>query len=53
MYLVNPPPGYRATEWISTISFDWDKDIKTEKERLVNPLGLQVLSYQPDPEVIK
>ncbi|ECU1628988.1 conjugal transfer protein TraG, partial [Salmonella enterica] len=33
--------------------FDWDKDIKTEKERLVNPLGLQVLSYQPDPEVIK
>ncbi|PQK43143.1 conjugal transfer protein TraG [Escherichia coli] len=48
-----PAPGYRATEWISTISFDWDKDIKTEKERLVNPLGLQVLSYQPDPEVIK
>ena len=48
-----PAPGYRITEWISTISFDWDKDIKTEKERLVNPLGLQVLSYQPNPEVVK
>lgn len=48
-----PAPEYRMTDWISTIAFDFNKKIETEEQRLINPLGFQVLSYRVDPEAMK
>lgn len=44
---------YRVTEWIATISFDFNKKIETEEQRLINPLGFQVNSYRVDAEAVK
>lgn len=44
---------YSQTSWVATIAFDYQKQIKTEGERLLNPLGFQALSYRVDPEAIK
>ena len=39
--------------WIATIDFDYEKEIKTEAERLENPLGFQVISYRVDVENVE
>ncbi|EGH9360836.1 type IV secretion system protein [Salmonella enterica] len=44
---------YSQTSWVATIAFDYQKKIKSEGERLINPLGFQALSYRVDPEAIK
>ncbi|WP_189389240.1 virB8 family protein [Buttiauxella sp. B2] len=44
---------FSQTSWVATIAFDYQKAIKTEGERLINPLGFQTLSYRVDPEAIK
>ncbi|PAV06570.1 hypothetical protein CBG25_05560 [Arsenophonus sp. ENCA] len=49
-----PTTGYVPTSWIATIKFIYNgKKIKTELQRQINPFGLEVLSYQVDPEVSK
>lgn len=45
--------GYVPTKWIATLKFDFSKKITTEQERLLNPLGLNVISYRVDAEVVK
>lgn len=45
--------GYIPTQWIATLKFDFSKKITTEQERLLNPLGLNVISYRVDAEVVK
>ncbi|MGL5290032.1 MAG: virB8 family protein [Aeromonas sp.] len=44
---------YVTTDWVAVINFDFAHKIKTEGERLLNPLGFNVLSYRVDPEVVK
>ena len=44
---------YKKTDWVALISFDYKHEIKTEGERLLNPLGFNVLSYRVDPEAVK
>lgn len=39
------------TQWLATLSFDFSKPIRTEKQRLINPLGFAVTSYKLDAEV--
>lgn len=48
-----PATGYKPTTWIATIDFDYEKEIKTEAERLENPLGFQVISYRVDVENVE
>ena len=48
-----PVQGYVPAKWIATVKFDFNKKIKTEEQRLINPLGFEVISYRVDPEVIK
>lgn len=48
-----PAAGYKPTAWIATIDFDYNKKIKTEQERLENPLGFQVISYRVDAENVE
>lgn len=45
--------GFEPTKWIATLKFDFTKTIKTEQQRLINPLGFNVVSYRVDAEVIK
>ncbi|EFF2610251.1 type IV secretion system protein, partial [Escherichia coli] len=44
---------YRVTDWIATVAFDFNKDVKTEEQRLINPLGFEAVSYRVDAEAIK
>lgn len=39
------------TTWLATMSFDFSKNVRTEKQRLINPLGFAVTSYKLDAEV--
>ncbi|WP_081303411.1 virB8 family protein [Gilliamella sp. wkB72] len=48
-----PAAGYKPTTWIATIDFDYKKEIKTEAERLENPLGFEVISYRVDVENVE
>lgn len=48
-----PAAGYQETNWIATIAFDFNKDIKTEEDKNINPLRFQALSYRVDPEAAK
>ncbi|MCX8738126.1 type IV secretion system protein [Gilliamella sp. B2824] len=48
-----PATGYKPTTWIATIDFDYKKEIKTEAERLENPLGFEVISYRVDVENVE
>ncbi|WP_062236805.1 virB8 family protein [Aureimonas sp. N4] len=41
------------TNWIATIGFAYMAAPTSERDRLVNPLGFQVLSYRADPEVVR
>lgn len=48
-----PAVGYKPSKWIATVTFDFNRKIKTEEERLINPLGLNIASYRVDAEVVK
>lgn len=48
-----PSTGYKPTHWTATMTFDYRADIKTEKQRRLNPLGFRVTSYQEDRVVLK
>lgn len=48
-----PAVGYKPSKWIATVTFDLSRKVKTEEERLINPLGLSVTSYRVDSEVVK
>lgn len=41
------------TNWVAIVAFDFTHEIKTEGERLLNPLGYNTLSYRVDPEAGK
>lgn len=41
------------TNWIATIGFAYVAAPTSERDRLVNPLGFQVVSYSADPEVVR
>lgn len=43
--------AFPQTKWLATVVFDFDKDVKTEKQRMTNPLGFRVNSYKLDAEV--
>jgi type IV secretion system protein VirB8 len=43
---------YKPSYFISTIAYDYKKEIKTEQQRLTNPLGFRVISYRADPESV-
>ncbi|MFM4936166.1 conjugal transfer protein TraG [Aeromonas veronii] len=46
-------PEFVPTDWVAVVAFDFSHEIKTEGERLLNPLGFNVLSYRVDPEAGK
>lgn len=48
-----PAIGYKPSKWIATVTFDFSRKIKTEEERLLNPLGMVITSYRVDAEVVK
>ncbi len=43
--------GTQATDWVATINFYYSEKPTTERARLYNPLGFQVVSYRKDPEI--
>ncbi|MCG9625405.1 conjugal transfer protein TraG [Vibrio mediterranei] len=43
-----PDPTYAPTRWSATVTFDYLKDINTDSDRLLNPLGFRVTSYRED-----
>lgn len=45
--------GYPVTHWQATITFDYDHPLKTDDDKLYNPLGFNVTSYRVDQEVQK
>lgn len=46
----NRPPA--MTHWIATMKFRYSKAPMHESDRLINPLGFQVLEYRVAPEVV-
>ncbi|EPN0316294.1 virB8 family protein [Vibrio vulnificus] len=40
--------GYPVTHWLATITYNYQKEIKTKKDEQVNPLRFNVLSYRVD-----
>jgi type IV secretion system protein VirB8 len=46
------PDGSPLQRWISTIVFDFNAGLMTDQQRMVNPLGFKVHSYQPNPEAV-
>ena len=50
-YVENTSPG-EETRWVATIAFSFNDPAKLkESERLINPFGVQVVSYRVDPEM--
>lgn len=45
--------GSPVQNWIATIAYKYESGRMTQQQRLVNPLGLKVLNYRVDPEVLK
>lgn len=43
-------PEYKPANFVATIAYDYLKKIRTEQQRLINPLGFRVISYRADPE---
>lgn len=41
-----------TTYWLASIAYDYNHDVKLEQQRLINPLGFQVLSYRVDTETL-
>jgi type IV secretion system protein VirB8 len=47
----DPGPGIE-TRWVATLAFRFNSPAElTEKDRLINPFGFQVVSYRVDPEL--
>ncbi|MDR2207470.1 MAG: type IV secretion system protein [Azoarcus sp.] len=46
------PDGSPLQRWIATVVFEFDAGLMTDQQRMVNPLGFKVLSYQVNPEAI-
>lgn len=42
----------RITNWAATVTFEYAKAPMDEKDRAINPLGLQVTDYRNDPEAL-
>lgn len=42
-----------SADWIATITFDYTQAPLSEGDRLLNPLGFQVVSYRADPETVQ
>lgn len=45
--------GYKDSKWQATLKFGFDKNIRTQEQRLVNPLGMNIITYNVDSEVVK
>ncbi|MCT7947691.1 virB8 family protein [Shewanella septentrionalis] len=45
--------GSQPTTWTATVTFDYNGNVKTEKERRINPLGFRVTSYREDRNLTK
>lgn len=45
--------SFPKTTWVATVVFDFESIVKTEKQRLINPLGFRVISYKLDAEVTR
>lgn len=43
----------QITHWLSTIKFAYDEPSKIDKIRALNPMGLRIISYHKEPEVIQ
>lgn len=43
----------QSEDWIATITFDYTQAPLKESDRLMNPLGFQVVSYRADPETVR
>ncbi|WP_394213475.1 virB8 family protein [Enterovibrio calviensis] len=43
---------YQSSEWIATITWDYQAEISHENERMINPLGFRTTSYRED-QIIK
>ncbi|WP_412497220.1 virB8 family protein [Vibrio fluvialis] len=43
-----PDPLYKKTYWTATLTFDYLAEIKTEADRMLNPLAFRVTSYRED-----
>jgi type IV secretion system protein VirB8 len=41
---------YAKSSWIATIAYDYNKKVSLESDRLINPLGFEVISYRVDAE---
>lgn len=39
---------YPVSSWLATITFDYEKEIKTKGDEQINPLGFRVVSYRID-----
>jgi type IV secretion system protein VirB8 len=44
--------GSPLQRWIATVVFDYDASLMTDQQRMMNPLGFRVHSYQVDAEAI-
>lgn len=44
------PDGSPLQRWIATVVFDYDAGLMTDQQRMMNPLGFRVHSYQVDAE---
>lgn len=42
----------RDSRWIATVAYTYENPPLTEAERLINPLGFQVISYRVDAETV-
>ena len=43
--------GSTAANWVATISFQYSSAPELERDRMIDPLGFQVVNYRADPEV--
>ena len=43
----------QVTHWLSTIKYGYGEPSKNDKIRGLNPMGLKILTYQKEPEVIE
>lgn len=45
--------GFVPTFWIATVMFNFEKKLNLDKDRLINPLGFQVINYRIDREHVE
>lgn len=46
-------PEFAPSSWLATITYDYQKNITLEKNRIINPLGFQATSYRVDAENVE